>query len=99
MLPFQHVQTELPDHAADHVGAHEDRGVPAGDRRTADRRDGLAALARDGGALDDPFLGADRRQPPDLPEVRAAIQGERMPGRERDEREVRNHFLALVDAQ
>ena len=30
-----------------------------------------------------------------LPEVRAAIQGERMPGRERDEREVRNHFLAL----
>jgi Fic family protein len=30
-----------------------------------------------------------------LPEVRAAIRGERMPGRERDEREVRNHFLAL----
>ena len=30
-----------------------------------------------------------------LPEVRAAIKGERMPGRERDEREVRNHFLAL----
>jgi Fic family protein len=31
-----------------------------------------------------------------LPEVRAAIQGKRMPGRERDEREVRNHFLALA---
>src|ERR1700722_4162941 len=31
-----------------------------------------------------------------LPEVRAAIKGERMPGRERDEREVRNHFLALT---
>ena len=30
-----------------------------------------------------------------LPEVRAAIKGERMPGRERDEREVRNHYLAL----
>jgi Fic family protein len=30
-----------------------------------------------------------------LPEVQAAIKGERMPGRERDEREVRNHFLAL----
>jgi Fic family protein len=30
-----------------------------------------------------------------LPEVRAAIKGERLPGRERDEREVRNHFLAL----
>lgn len=29
-----------------------------------------------------------------LPEVRAAIKGERMPGRERDEREVRNHFTA-----
>lgn len=30
-----------------------------------------------------------------LPEVRAAIKGERLPGRERDEREVRNHFRAL----
>ena len=29
-----------------------------------------------------------------LPEVRAAIKGERLPGRERDEREVRNHYLA-----
>ena len=29
-----------------------------------------------------------------LPEVRAAIQGARMPGRERDEREVRNHYAA-----
>ncbi len=30
-----------------------------------------------------------------LPEVLAAIRGARMPGRERDEREVRNHYLAL----
>jgi Fic family protein len=30
-----------------------------------------------------------------LPEVAAAIKGERLPGRERDEREVRNHYLAL----
>ena len=30
-----------------------------------------------------------------LPEVAAAIKGARMPGRERDEREVRNHYLAL----
>jgi Fic family protein len=30
-----------------------------------------------------------------LPEVRAAIKGARMPGRERDEREVRDHYLAL----
>ena len=31
-----------------------------------------------------------------LPEVRAAIGGARFPGRERDEREVRNHYLALA---
>lgn len=30
-----------------------------------------------------------------LPEVRAALQGARFPGRERDEREVRNHYRAL----
>ena len=30
-----------------------------------------------------------------LPEVRAALRGERHPGRERDEMEVRNHFRAL----
>ena len=30
-----------------------------------------------------------------LPEVKAAIRGERFPGRERDETEVRNHFRAL----
>ena len=30
-----------------------------------------------------------------LPEVAEAIKGARMPGRERDEREVRNHYLAL----
>lgn len=30
-----------------------------------------------------------------LPEVEAAIKGARMPGRERDEREVKDHFLAL----
>ncbi len=29
-----------------------------------------------------------------LPEVKAAIHGQRIPGRERDEREVRNHFAA-----
>jgi Fic family protein len=31
-----------------------------------------------------------------LPEVREAIRGARIPGRERDEREVRNHYLALA---
>ena len=30
-----------------------------------------------------------------LPEVAAAVKGARMPGRERDEREVRNHYRAL----
>ncbi|MCB1543776.1 MAG: Fic family protein [Rhodoblastus sp.] len=34
-----------------------------------------------------------------LPEVRAAIKGEKLPGRERDEREVRNHFRALEEME
>jgi hypothetical protein len=31
-----------------------------------------------------------------LPEVKAALKGARFPGRERDETEVRNHYLAFA---
>ena len=34
-----------------------------------------------------------------LPEVRAALKGEKFPGRERDEMEVRNHFRALEEME
>jgi Fic family protein len=34
-----------------------------------------------------------------LPEVKAALKGAKFPGRERDETEVRNHFLAFADME